>query len=153
MKGRKAIPIPIKRIKGTLQNCRVKNVPTPSDKLPKAPNWLNKRAKQIFWHLVNRRLKDLGLAKRTYTEKLALLAFNLERVERFSLYLDENGYSYQTTTPQGMMIYKERPEVQYLKEADRRSDSLLTYFGLDPASIQKVGAASSKKKKSEFEDF
>jgi len=153
MKGRKAIPIPIKRVKGTLQNCRIKNVPKPSDKKPLPPSWLNTRAKRIFWHMVARRLKPLGLASRDFTEKLALLCFNLERVERFSKYLDENGYTYTVITDKGGEYIKERPEVQFLKEADRRSDMLLTFFGLDPSSIQKINLKREKPKKSEFDDF
>jgi P27 family predicted phage terminase small subunit len=153
MKGRKAIPINIKKTKGTFRSHRAKNVSTPSTKKPLPPSWLNKRAKQIFWHMVVRRLKPLGLASRDFTEKLALLCFNLERVERFSKYLDENGYTYEVITDKGSKYIRERPEVQFLKEADRRSDMLLTFFGLDPSSIQKISLKSKKERKNEFENF
>ena len=157
--GRKAIPIETKRAKGTLKKERIKNVPETSDKLPVRPAWLNKRAKQLFFHMTGR-LQELNIASRTNTEALALLAFNMERVERFSKYLDQYGYTYSQLRINGTgenqtqyEVIKNRPEVQFLKEADRRVHALLIEFGLTPSSIQKIGTKQPKKKNSEFEGF
>lgn len=152
MKGRKSIPNVIKMAKGTFRPHRAKNTPDPSGKKPYPPSWLNKRAKQIFHQMV-RRLSDIGLVDQTFTENFASLVSNIERQQRFSKYLDENGWSYAAKNSRGYECEMTRPEVYYLKEADRRVQSLSVEFGLTPASINKVGAGKKKSKKNEFEDF
>ena len=155
MAGRKIIPINIKKAKGTHQPCRDKVVPEPSKEKPVPPKWLNGRAKQIFRHMV-KRLDELGLASRSHTEAIALLACRMEEVERFDKMLNdgnENGYVYKTTNSYGDDILKEHPAVRLREKAARHVHSLLTEFGLTPSSAQKVGTPKKKDKKNDFEGF
>ena len=155
MQGRKAIPTQLKIIKGTHQPCRDKDVPPPSTLKPVPPSWLNKRAKMIFHHMV-RRLNDLGLASRSYTETIALLACRMEEVERFDKMLndgEENGYVYKTTNSYGDDVLKEHPAVKLREKAASHVHKLLVEFGLTPASAQKVGTPKAKKKTNDFEGF
>ena len=153
--GRKAIPIQIKKLKGTHQPCRDKDVPEPSKKLPYRPSWLNKRAKQIFHHMVGR-LDELGLASRSHTESIALLSSRMEEIENFDKVLNAGGeslYFYKTKTADGSEIIKEHPAAKLREKAARHVHSLLTEFGLTPAAAQKVGTPKKKTKKNDFEGF
>jgi P27 family predicted phage terminase small subunit len=103
-----------------------------------------------------RRLDELGLASRSHTEAIALLACRMEEVERFDGILNdnkENGYVYKTTNSYGDDVLKEHPAVRLREKAARHVHSLLTEFGLTPASAQKVGTPKKKEKKNEFEGF
>ena len=160
--GRKAIPIQIKKLKGTHQPCRDKDVPEPSKKLPYRPSWLNKRAKQIFHHMA-KRLDEIGLASRSHTEAIALLSCRMEELERFDKMLNNavdektgkptNGYVYKTTNSYGDDILKEHPAVKLREKAAKHVHSLLVEFGLTPASAQKVGTPKKKTKTNDFDGF
>lgn len=151
--GRKIIPIEIKKAKGTHRPHRDKITPPPSDKKPTPPSWLNKRAKQIFRHLVDHRLSDIGMASRTYTEGIALLASRQEEAERYTKILDESGYVYAAINSYGEKVVKVRPEIALRREAMRHVHSLLAEFGLTGASAQKIGKPKEKKQKNEFSVF
>jgi len=155
MRGRKALPTHLKILKGTHQKCRDKVVPDPSKEKPWPPVWLNKRAKMIFHHMV-RRLDELSLASRSHTESIALLSSRMEEVENFDKVLNAGGkslYFYKTKTADGSEIIKEHPAVKLREKAARHVHSLLTEFGLTPASAQKVGTPKQTKKKNDFEGF
>ncbi len=136
--GRKPLPDNVKILKGTFREDRKKELPEISEAPPTPPSWLNKRAKQIFTHIVNNRLKDMSLASQTHTEMIALLARREEEVERFSKFLDENGDTYTKVTKFGEEI-KARPEVQMKADAIKHVHQLLSEFGLSPSSINKLG--------------
>lgn len=157
-KGRKAIPINIKKIKGTYRKDRHKETPkSPSDKKPIPPSRLNKRAKQIFWHMTER-LNDIGLATRTNTEAIAELAFWMEEEERFNKLLESDNpnqvkHFFKTKDTSGNDTWKEHPVVRLRDRAAKMVYRYLVEFGLTPASIQKVGSIQKKEKKNEFESF
>lgn len=153
--GRKIIPIPIKKAKGTNRPHRERVVPDPSKKKPVPPAWLNKRAKQIFHHM-RKRIGDIQLDSATYTETLALLASRMEEVERFDKILNsekESGYVFQTTNSFGDPVLKEHPAVRLREKAMKHVHALLVEFGLTPAAAQKVGTKREPQKKNEFEGF
>ena len=150
MQGRKAIPTQLKIIKGTHQPCRDKDVPEPSTLKPVPPSWLNQRAKMIFHHMV-RRLDDLGLASRSHTEAIALLACRMEEVERYDKLMNKQGYVYASVNTRGEKVIKVRPEILLRKDAAKQVQSLLTEFGLTPASAQKVGIPKKKTKTNSFD--
>ena len=152
MQGRKAIPTQLKIVKGTHRPHRDKDVPPPSTLKPVPPSWLNQRAKMIFHHMV-RRLDDLGLASRSHTEAIALLACRMEEVERYDKLMNKQGYVYASVNTRGEKVIKVRPEILLRKDAAKQVQSLLTEFGLTPASAQKVGTKKVTKKKNEFEGF
>jgi P27 family predicted phage terminase small subunit len=155
MAGRKAIPTQLKIVKGTYRPHRDKDVPEPSKAKPTPPEWINKRAKCIFRHMV-KRLDELGMASGTHTEALALLSCRMEEVERFDKMLNDdkgNGYVYKTTNSYGDDVLKEHPAVRLREKAARHVHSLLTEFGLTPSSAQKVGTPKKKEKRNKFEGF
>jgi P27 family predicted phage terminase small subunit len=150
--GRKVIPLIIKEAKGTRERSREKIVVPPSDKLAVPPSALNKRAKQIFQHLVKRRLEALGLASASHTEMLALLCREMEQLERLDKFLLDNGFTFREITgedDEGNKFYRVRkwPEVEIQKDMSRHVHALMNEFGLSPASAQKVGKPPEKKQK------
>ena len=153
MRGRKVIPIEIKKAQGTHRPHRDKDVPEPSKKKPLPPVWINKRAKMIFHHMV-RRLEELSLATRSHTEALALLSSRMEEVEKFDRLLNTgSGYTYKTKTIAGDTLIKEHPAVKLREKAANHVHKLLVEFGLTPASAQKVGMPKKKDKSNEFTGF
>lgn len=154
-KGRKLIPIPIKKAKGTYRKHRDRNAPAPSDKKPYPPDRLNTRAKQIFWHMVGR-LNEIGLATRTHTEAITELALYMEEEERFNKLLSEGGglrHFYKTSDTAGNEVWKEHPVVRLRDKAAKMVYRYLVEFGLTAASAQKVGPGQKKKTSNEFDDF
>lgn len=156
--GRKIIPLVQKEAKGTRERSRERDVPPPSEKMPNPPSTLNKRAKQIFQHLVKHRLTDLGLASATHTEAIALLAREMEQLERLDKFLDDNGFTYQKITgedEEGNKTYsvKKWPQVDIQRDLSRHVHSLIVEFGLTPASSQKIGPPKKKEKKNDKDRF
>jgi len=150
--GRKVIPLVIKEARGTRRKDREKFVSPPSDKLAIPPTALNKRAKQIFQHLVKNRLMHLGLASASHTEMLALLSREMEQLERLDKFLLENGFTFREITgedDEGNKFYRVRkwPEVEIQKDMSRHVHALMNEFGLSPSSSQKIGRTPDKKQK------
>jgi len=158
--GRKVLPFIVKEAKGTLRKERIKDTPTPTDKLPTPPRWLNPAAKTIFRMLV-RRISSITVASQDHTNSIAMLASRVEEVERFDKYLNEVGYTYERQAVVGrgdnqrvitVGIYA-RPEAKLRHEAMRHLHSLLLEFGLTPASLGRVKAKGKEKEHNEFSDF
>jgi P27 family predicted phage terminase small subunit len=149
--GRKIIPTELKILKGTYRKDRDRKSPPPAKDAPVAPSWLNRRGKLIF-RLVVKRLTELGLASRSYTETIALLASRLEEMERYSRLIEEEGVSFGGVTRDGTEYFKPRPEVLLRERAMLHAHKLLAEFGLTPSAIQRVAAVKKeKKKKNPFE--
>lgn len=144
--GRKVIPIVIKKAKGTHEKHRDKKTPKFSKDIAQAPSYLNKRATEIFNHLVEKRLKDLGLASASHTEIIANLAKRMERLEVIDAFIDKYGVSYETQTEKGETIFRPRPEAAMQKELARHVHALLCEFGLTPASAGKVTGFKDEEK-------
>lgn len=133
--GRKVISIETKKTKGTLQNCRENKKIKPSTDLPVSPKQLNKRAREIFDHMVNNRLVGMGIASASHTETLALLCKEMEQLERVDKYLEENGFTYEDDDGKPKL----RPEVGIQKELNRHVHTLLCgEFGLSPGSSGRI---------------
>jgi P27 family predicted phage terminase small subunit len=149
--GRKIIPTELKILKKTYRKDRDRNAPPPSKDNPVPPTWINQRAKIIF-RLMVKRLDALGLASRTFTETIALLASRLEEVERLTRVLEEKGQTYGGINRDGGEYFKCRPEVLLRERAMIHSHKLLVEFGLTPAAIQRVSTKKKEKKvKNPFE--
>ncbi len=101
MKEKKTIPTAVKEMKGTLRKHREPVAePVPSGDKPRPPHWLNDRAKEVFEELVLI-LDEMQLASASQVDMLTLLSQRMEEVERFSVYLDEVGTSYETVKKDG----------------------------------------------------
>ena len=138
MKERKTIPTAVKEMKGTLKKCRTPVAePVPSSDKPISPDWLNDEAREVFERLVGL-LDEMLLASASQVDILGLLASRLEEVARFQEYLDDEGTSYETVNKEGNSMWRAYPEVAQKNEAMRHAHSLLSEFGLSPASAAKV---------------
>jgi len=101
MKGPKTKSIALKEAQGTREKSREPAVAVvPSGDMPRAPHWLNRRAKEVFGELVEI-LDEMQLASASQVDMLTLLSQRMEEVERFSVYLDEVGTSYETVKKDG----------------------------------------------------
>ena len=94
-------PTTLKIAEGTYRPDRgVENEPTPSPEKPIPPEWLNDEAREVFERLVEI-LDEMQLASASQVDMLTLLAQRMEEVERFSVYLDDVGTSYETVKKDG----------------------------------------------------
>ncbi|MFZ4858559.1 MAG: phage terminase small subunit P27 family [Desulfuromonadaceae bacterium] len=138
MAGRKPKPTYLKLITGNPgKRALNKNEPMATTAPPRAPQWLDTRARAIF-KLLTRRLVEMGYASASHTESLALAAWRLSQVETCAAVLDRDGYTFETTTPRGPAVIKARPEVALMTQAAKHAQSLLNEFGLTPASATRV---------------
>jgi len=146
MPGRKPKPTHLKIVTGNPGKRPLnKQEPTFASDLPVAPSYLSDRAKEIF-NVLRDRLANMGYATASHTEKLALLAGVLARVEECSAIIEKQGMTHDVTNSLGFSNEKIRPEVAILVVAERRAQSLLSDFGLDPINSTKVVVPSKQKK-------
>ena len=138
MSGRKPKPTHLKLLTGNPGKRPInKNEPTAATAPPRAPQWLDTRARVIF-KLLTRRLTEMGYASGSHTESLSLAAWRLSQVELCAEVLEREGYTYETTTPRGAMAIKQRPEVTLMGQAAKHAQSLLNEFGLTPSSATRI---------------
>ncbi len=131
-------PTALKKAEGTFRKDRGSpNEPVPSMEKPIAPAWLNRRAKEVFEDLVVL-LDEMQLASASQVDMLTLLAQRMEEVERFSVYLNDVGTSYEMIRKDGSVMHRAYPEVAQKNEAMRHAHSLLAEFGLSPKSAVSV---------------
>lgn len=152
-KGRKIIPIDIKKAKGTYRAHRDKGTPDVADEKPYPPKSLTKREKQIF-NLLTKRLGDRATA--SYTEIQAMCARRLCEIEEFGKMLndgDGNGYVYKTSNSFGDDILKEHPAVKLREKAFRHAQALLASMGLTHIDGLKFGTRKKQPKKNDFDGF
>lgn len=150
--GPKVIDINIKKAKGTLRNHREKKkVPVSSD-LPVAPSQLNKRAKEIFDHLVSDRLVGMGIASASHTETLAMVSKEMAELELIDNVVEREGFTFKIPVGQddeGNTLYaiKANPILQAQKELRRHIHTILCgEFGLSPGSSGRVKTITPEKK-------
>lgn len=137
-KGRKPTPDNVKSLHGSARRDRTNPAkPKPADELPRAPEWLPKRAAEIFGQLTTR-FQGTNLASASYTEIQALAAYRLYEVERCDAFIDQHGEFFETTNSQGDWTLKRNPAIAQRNEAFRHLHGLLAEFGASPASAQKV---------------
>lgn len=159
--GKKVIPMNEKIAKGTFRPHRQKRIPQPDERLPVAPSWLNRRARQIFKLLVGR-IKSITVASIDHTEAISLLAVRLEEVQRLDKLLNEIGFTYEQKGIVGrgensyeiVLAIRNRPEVKQRHEAMKHLHSLLLEFGLTASSLGRVATKDNKgKDENEFSGF
>ena len=135
----------LKEAQGTLDKSRMPVAePIPSSDKPIAPDWLNDRAKEVFEELVEL-LDEMRLASASQVDMLTLLSQRMEEVERFSVYLDDVGTSYESENKLGQTMWRAYPEVAQKNEAMRHAHALLAEFGLSPASAAKVSVFNGER--------
>ncbi|MBI9080844.1 MAG: P27 family phage terminase small subunit [Pseudodesulfovibrio sp.] len=125
----------------------------------RAPTWLPRESVEFFGVLKSR-LEMHGLNSSSFTEALALASMRLAEIETLNRLIEEDGPIYlsvkYTKDDDGKMhksiLKKSNPAVSQRNEAMRHLQSLLSDFGLTPASIGKVcSAGGGGKRKNPFE--
>ena len=132
--GRPPIPTHLKALAGTLQPSRTNAAePTPAIYLTTPPDWLSERARR-YWGDIGAVLLNMqvctvadGPAMQLLTEALAEWAEARQAVQ-------ERGLTYDTITVSGGILRRPNPEVAIAADAWRRTLTMLTQFGLTPAS-------------------
>ena len=142
MAGRKRKPTKQKELSGTLQPCRTnKKEPKLSIEKPLVPDWLPDYA-QEFWHEISDLLIKMDVLTKADRTALALFANTYAEYRKADAFLQEHGFSYETTNTQGDKMHRAYPEQAIRSDSHRRLMSLMSEFGMTPASRSKVSSGS-----------
>jgi P27 family predicted phage terminase small subunit len=138
--GPKSEPTAMKVLKGTARPDRVnKKEPKLSVERPLVPKWLSEQAKDSY-----RELSEIlvGMAVLTKADRTALemLCDAYGEYRQARAYIQEHGLTYETTGKDGTTMYRAYPQVAIASDAYKRIRSMMTEFGLTPASRSKVAA-------------
>jgi P27 family predicted phage terminase small subunit len=138
--GRKRKPDHLKIVAGTAQPCRMNpDAPTPSKALPEPPEHLSPTAADWFRRTLAI-LDGMGIASADHVDMLTLAAMRYEEILDCSMVIEDLGRTYVTVSVTGSRMFKARPEVAMRNEAMRHLQSLLSEFGLSPATVSRVSA-------------
>lgn len=138
MSGRKRKPDHLKIVSGTAQPCRMNpDAPEPSDEMPEPPAWLSERAAEWFLKTLGI-LDGMGIASADHVDMLSLAAARYDEILDCQAIIEDLGRTYTVTTISGSIGFKARPEVAMKNDAMRHLQSLLSEFGLSPATVSKV---------------
>lgn len=138
--GPKALPTQMKVLKGTAQPCRTnKKEPKLPVERSLVPKWLSKRAQEAYVDLSDILIgvQVLTKADRTALEMLCDAYSEYRQAREF---VEGNGMTYTVTTKEGDVLHKVYPQVAIASDAYKRVRSMMTEFGLTPASRGKVSA-------------
>jgi P27 family predicted phage terminase small subunit len=145
LKGRKRTPDHIKEVKGTSRPDRANpDAPQPAFDLPMPPMWLNRKGVEYFG-VLRTRLEMVGLATSTDTELVAVAADRMAEIDELHAVIAKEGRFFEVN---GQI--RSHPAVGQLNEARRHLQSLLTEFGLSPASRAKVSRPRADEKLNRF---
>ncbi|TDN38271.1 phage terminase small subunit P27 family [Hymenobacter sp. UV11] len=153
MAGRPRKPTAQKALGGTLQPSRTNpHEPTADVYLPTPPDWLSDRAKQ-YWGEIGAVLLSMKLTTVADGPALQLLTEALAEWAEAREFVNREGMSYEIYTKQGGVMHRAYPQVAIASDAWRRASSMLTQFGLTPASRSKVSALGGEDGKDPFEEM
>ena len=139
MVGRKRLPAALKKIRGTYDASRDEPIlpQTIFGAIPAPPTWLNLRASEIFRDVASISCK-MKVMSAEDTNTMALLALSLWEVEELTEQIESVGYTVVSENRSGGTMQRINPLVTQRNDAIRRSQSLLSDFGLSPAARSKV---------------
>jgi P27 family predicted phage terminase small subunit len=138
--GPKALPTQMKVLKGTAQPCRVnKKEPKLAVERSMVPKWLSKRAQEAYIDLSDILVGMQVLTKADRTA-LEMLCDAYAEYRQAREYIEQHGMSYEVNTKDGSVLHKVYPQVAIGSDAYKRVRSMMTEFGLTPASRGKVSA-------------
>ena len=142
MRGNKPKPDALKLIQGTYRPDRSNpGAPSAPPGTPIAPEWLSERAGEIFAQLCAV-LDGLSILSPVDEHMISMLASRLEEIEVCTAIIEDSGRVFEKRGEDGkLQMIRARPEVAMRSEALRHAHSLLTEFGLSPATRNRVTAS------------
>jgi P27 family predicted phage terminase small subunit len=144
--GRPSKPTHLKKLGGTLQPSRTNPLePIPDVALGLPPDWLTPTAKE-YWQEIGGILLQMKLISYADTAAMSLLCDVLAQWVSVRVTIAKRGRVYELLTPGGK-VFRARPEVAMEADLWRRAKTMLTEFGLTPASRSKVSALVVKEEK------
>lgn len=144
--GRSPKPTHLKKLGGTLQPSRTNTLePVPDIALGLPPDWLSPTAKE-YWQEIGGLLLQMKLISYGDTAAMTLLCDVLAQWLSVRATLNKRGRVYELLTASGK-VYRARPEVVMEADLWRRAKTMLTEFGLTPASRSRVSALGGTEEK------
>ncbi|EKY6155086.1 phage terminase small subunit P27 family [Escherichia coli] len=114
-----------------------KDEPKPAIRVPPLPSHFSKRAK--YWHKrVAEELAQMQVLTGMDERALELLIEAYDEYRQHIETLEEEGYTYKTTSTEGAPSIKMHPAAALKADAWKRIRAMLTEFGMTPASRTKV---------------
>ena len=133
-KGRKPKPTAMLKAQGTFDASRHKNR-LEADGIPSVP--AVQSANETFDWLV-KKLDDLGVVAEVDGMALQMLADAWEDYQVARNVIKEQGPTYSTTTAQGDLMWRPRPEVLMMNQSWAKVEKMMVQFGLTASSRAKI---------------
>lgn len=133
-KGRKPKPTALLKAQGTYDASRHKDR-FEADGTPSAPTIQS--ANETFEYLV-KKLDDLGVVAEVDAMALQMLADAWEDYQVARNVIKEQGPTYSTTTAQGDLMWRPRPEVLMMNQSWAKVEKMMVQFGLTASSRAKI---------------
>ena len=133
-KGRKPKPTAILKAQGTFDASRHKNR-LEADGVPVQP--AIQSSDDTFEWLV-KKLDDLGVVAEVDAMALQMLADSWEDYQSARAVIKEQGPTYSTTTAQGDLMWRPRPEVSMMNASWSKVEKMMIQFGLTASSRAKI---------------
>ena len=133
-KGRKPKPTALLKAQGTYDASRHKDR-FKADGTPSAPTIQS--ANETFDYLV-KKLDDLGVVAEIDAMALQMLADAWEDYQVARNVIKEQGPTYSTTTAQGDLMWRPRPEVLMMNQSWAKVEKMMVQFGLTASSRAKI---------------
>ena len=133
-KGRKPKPTSLLKAQGTFDSSRHKNR-LEAEGVPDAPT-IQSAAETFDWLV--KTLDDLGVVAEVDGIALQMLADAWEDYQSARNVVKEHGPTYTTTTAQGDLMFRPRPEVLMMNQSWAKVEKMMTQFGLTASSRAKI---------------
>lgn len=146
MAGRKPKPTHLHLVQGTLRRSRhgASAAPEPPRGTSSPPQHLSPVAKRA-WRRFSTILASMGVLTKADTAALEAMCQAYSEMRECWAVLQRDGGTYETNSVTGATLYRSRPEVARLADADRRFKAYLGESGLTPAARGKVKVPDGRK--------
>ncbi|AWK85039.1 phage terminase small subunit P27 family [Azospirillum thermophilum] len=153
MAGRRPTPTHLKLVKGNPGKRGInKQEPQPRRTLPSPPDHLSDGAR-LTWGRLTVLLDRMGVLTEADAYALERLCEIYGEILECQEVIAEVGRTYETRNEAGSVMYRARPEVAMLADADRRFKSYLVEFGLTPAARSKVKVADGEQEADPLQSY
>lgn len=147
MAGRRPKPTHLRVVAGNAGKRPLNKLePKPRRELPSPPAHMSDAAR-VAWGRLTVILDRMGVLTEADAYALERLAELYAEMVALSEVIAAEGRTYETVTETGSSIFRPRPEVAMLADADRRFRAYLIEFGLTPAARSKVKADGGDEEK------